>query len=123
ILPKIREVLQDAGYTVKHSGDREGQLVFDDIWLMLNESEVVIVDFTQKRPNVYLEYGMALVLGKPVVALTQDLADLPSDTPHIKAIVYEDRMGGDESLRRLPQSIQDTISDLQSMSRRGSITV
>jgi hypothetical protein len=63
MLPRIRAVLEPHGYAVKQSGDREGQLVFDDVWLMLNESEIVLVDFTDKRPNVYLEYGMALVLG------------------------------------------------------------
>ena len=57
------------------------------------------MDFTKKRPNVYLEYGMALVLGKPVVAISQTLEDIPSDTPHLKVIRYDDTLQGVESLK------------------------
>lgn len=48
---------------VTHASDRQGQVIFEDIWILMNEAQAVLVDFTQKRPNVYLEYGMALVLG------------------------------------------------------------
>lgn len=59
VFPVIKQILEENGYIVKYAGDRDGQVVFDDIWLMLNESEAILVDFTYKRPNVYLEYGMA----------------------------------------------------------------
>lgn len=112
IFPEIKKLLTGSGYTVKYAGDRDGQVVFEDIWLMLNESEVIVVDFTEKRPNVYLEYGMALVLGKPIIAITQDKDHIPSDTPNLKYIIYLNQLG-DESLRKLPKAIQDTISDIQ----------
>src|SRR6185436_16075898 len=56
----------------------------ESIWLMLNESEAIVVDFTNRPPNVDLEYGMALVSGKPIVALTQRADDIPSNTPNLK---------------------------------------
>ena len=71
ILPMIRLICDAKSYTVSHSEDRNGQVIFDDIWRLMNESEVVLVDFTEQRPNVYLEYGMALVLGRPIVSITQ----------------------------------------------------
>ena len=77
----IRLICDAKSYTVSHSEDRNGQVIFDDIWRLMNESEVVLVDFTEQRPNVYLEYGMALVLGRPIVAITQYKNHLPSDTP------------------------------------------
>ncbi len=64
VYPMIKRILETENYKVTYSGDRDGQLVFEDIWLMVNESEAILVDFTLRRPNVYLEYGMALVLGK-----------------------------------------------------------
>jgi len=81
VFPVIKDILAKHGYATVYAGDRDGQVIFEDIWLMLNESDLVIVDFTSRRPNVYLEYGMALVLGKPIVAITQSLEDIPSDTP------------------------------------------
>lgn len=112
VFPIIKNILNQAGYTVRYSGDRDGQVIFDDIWLMLNESEVILVDFTDKRPNVYLEYGMALVLGKPIVAITQDKDDIPSDTPNLKYIIYQDKLS-DSALNKLPKAIQETMFDIQ----------
>jgi hypothetical protein len=114
VLPVIKDILSEAGYIVKYSGDREGQVVFEIIWQLLNESEIVLVDFTDKRPNVYLEYGMALVLGKPIIAITQDQADIPSDTLNLKYIVYQNELGN-TALKKLPQKIRDTISDIQNL--------
>ena len=112
VFPVIKEVLEKEGYSALYAGDRDGQVVFEDIWLMLNESECVIVDFTFKRPNVYLEYGIALVLGRPVIAITQNPGDIPSDTSNLKYLVYEDSVG-DRTLRdQLPNAIRDTISDI-----------
>ena len=114
----IRETLEPEGYSVKYAGDRDGHVVFEDVWLMLNESEVVVVDFTHKRPNVYLEYGMALVLGKPIVAITQDLADLPSDTPNLKALVYQDTKADTTLESRLAKAVRDSVADIERAQKR-----
>lgn len=114
IFPLLREVCQDAGYSVSHASDREGQAVFDDIWLLLNEAEAVLVDFTHRKPNVYLEYGMALVLGKPIIAITQSEQDLPSDTPGIKWKKYRgDAYALRDLSEKIPQSLRDTIADIR----------
>jgi hypothetical protein len=57
---------------------------------------------------------MALVLGKPIIAITQDKDDIPSDTPNLKYIIYQNQLG-DGSLKKLPKAIQDTITDIQRM--------
>lgn len=111
-LPILRAILEAEGYSVTFSGDREGQVIFDDIWLMLNEAEIVLVDFTQKKPNVYLEYGMALVLGKPIVAITQIKEDLPSDTPQLKYIAYSEKTVYQDLKQSLVRSIKDTREDI-----------
>ncbi len=113
VLPVIKEIMAPLGYEVAYSGDRGGQVIFEDIWLMLNESSVVLVDFTKRRPNVYLEYGMALVLGKPIVSITQDKEDIPSDTPNLKYILYNDALGDRSLETQLPGAIRDTVADLE----------
>lgn len=116
VYPYIKEILTDAGYSVVYAGDRDGQVIFSDIWLMLNESEAILVDYTNRRPNVYLEYGMALVLGKPIIAITQNPEDIPSDTPNLKYIVYQDSLKGLERLKsQLPRSVQTVIADRNRM--------
>lgn len=113
VLPELRDILGQNGYTVTHAEDREGQIVFGDVWKLLNEAEVILVDFTQKRPNVYLEYGMALVLGKPIVAITQNIDDTPSDTPHLKVLLYENTIKGRKNLSsKLPRAVADKTEDI-----------
>lgn len=116
VLPVMKDVIEKQGYRVTHASDRQGQVIFEDIWILINECEAVLVDFTKKRPNVYLEYGMALVLGKPIIAVTQDKADLPSDTPNLKYIEYPATIDGPEFLSRtLPKALRDTIADFANL--------
>lgn len=118
VYPQLKSILEERGYKVVYAGDRDGQVVFSDIWLMLNESEVAIVDFTNKRPNVYLEYGMALVLGKPIVAITQSKEDIPSDTPNLKYLLYQDSLVGLNNLKKqLPKAVRDVVEDIERMKK------
>lgn len=112
VFPIIKSVLSTAGYSAKYAGDRDGQVVFDDIWKLMNESEAVLVDFTQKKPNVYLEYGMAIVLGKPIVAITQVKEDLPSDTPQLQYLAYAKDTAFVTLSEQLVGKMTDTIEDI-----------
>lgn len=112
VLPIVKEICRRENFSVTHSEDRQGQVVFEDIWILINECEAVIVDFTEKRPNVYLEFGMALVLGKPVIAITQNETDLPSDTPNLKYLKYRGDINASLDLgKHLPKALADTIGD------------
>lgn len=115
VLPVLRGILQAHGYSVVYSGDRDGPVIFEDIWLLLNQSEAVIIDFTDKRPNVYLEYGMALVLGKPLVVITQSREDVPSDTPQLKYILYDERQAYGVFEAQLHRAVETAIADMQTV--------
>ena len=119
IFPDIKELLHNSGYELTYFTERNGQVIFDDIWNLMNESQAVLVDFTLKKPNVYLEYGMALVLGKPIIAITQNLNDIPSDTPNLKCIEYEDRRGDKKLEDKLVSAIQQTILDFENIKKQG----
>jgi hypothetical protein len=56
---------------------------------------------------------MALVLGKPIAAITQDLGDIPSDTPNLKVIPYNDKLGDNNLARLLPRALRDTAADIE----------
>lgn len=110
----LKETLEKHKYHVVNAEDHTGQIVFKDIWRLMNESELILIDFSKRRPNVYLEFGMAIVLGKPIVAITQDKADLPSDTPHIRWHLYKNEKG-DMTFSKLPKAIVDTITDYEEL--------
>ena len=49
------------------------------VWRGVQRAEVVIVDFTDRAPNVAAEFMMALILGKRIIVITQNPEDVPSD--------------------------------------------
>lgn len=123
VLPVLRTICEGAGYTVTHSEDRQGMVVFRDIWKLLNEAEVVVVDFSGQRPNVFLEFGMTLVLGKPFVAITQSKDDIPSDTPNLKWNLYTENTSLKDLRDLIPRAIDDALQDVaeSKVSRRDGV--
>lgn len=49
------------------------------IWDSVQKAELLIVDFTGRSANVAYELGMATVLNKRFISITQDENDIPSD--------------------------------------------
>src|SRR5262249_52978055 len=94
---------------------RDGQVIFQPVWKLMNEAEAIIVDFSSQRPNVFLEYGMALVLGKPIVAITQNKSDIPSDTPNLKWYLYRENAPLVDLEKVLPRAISDTIAEISAL--------
>lgn len=59
--------------------------IFDEI----RRSDVVIAEMTHQNPNVMLEYGYAMAIGKTVIPITQNADNLPFDVRDDRAIVYD----------------------------------
>jgi hypothetical protein len=78
---------------------------------------VVVVDFTNKNPNVMYETGIAHTLGKHVVPITQSLYDLPSDMQHHRVLQY---LPNGEGLRTLEQSLGKKLASLVNDTRLAS---
>ena len=68
----------------------EGML--DRIFNQIAKADVVIAEMTGKNPNVFYEVGYAHALGKRVVLLTKDAADIPFDLKHRPHIVHGGRI-------------------------------
>jgi hypothetical protein len=72
----------------------EDSVVVQDIFNLIFRSQIVVVDFTGKNPNVMYETGIAHTLGKKVVPLTQIIDHVPFDLRHHRAVSYHSNTEG-----------------------------
>ncbi len=54
----------------------------------LLKANIVVVELTQKNPNVYYELGIAHAYGKQVIMLAQDINNIPFDLRHLRIVIY-----------------------------------
>ena len=66
----------------------EESTVIQDIFNLLLRARIVVVDFTDRNPNVMYETGIAHTLGKLVVPISQSLEDVPFDIVHHRCLKY-----------------------------------
>ena len=62
--------------------------IIQDIFHLIFTSNIVIVDFSEKNPNVMYETGIAHTLGKQVVPITQSMDDVPFDLKQHRVLKY-----------------------------------
>lgn len=121
LVPLINEL----GFEVRKGDDfYDSNIIIEDIWRLINESNVIIADLTGKNPNVFYEVGIAHALGKHVVLLSQNPEDIPFDLRHLRHITYSLTLDEEISLFRrdmskvfqevkarlnIPRDIQDAI--------------
>lgn len=68
--------------------------ILEDIWTYICASRVILADVTDRNPNVFYEIGIAHTVGKPVVVITQNQADVPFDIAHVRYFLYSDDKEG-----------------------------
>lgn len=86
--------------------------IMRDIWEHMNKAKLVIADMTSKNPNVFYELGMAHVLGKKVILISQTIDDVPFDLRGVRTITYEDRISGYEHLgRQVVMFVQNILKE------------
>lgn len=86
----IKPVIEKLSLKVRRGDDffAPGSII-EDIWAAIAASKLVVADCTARNPNVFYEIGIAHTLGRPVILLTQEVADLPFDLRHLRYIRYE----------------------------------
>src|SRR6266850_1835492 len=74
----IKPACADAGAYCERVDEQyfQGSIV-DRIWNQINLASVVISEMSGKNANVFYETGYAHALGKSVILLTKDAADIP----------------------------------------------
>ncbi|AVB75916.1 hypothetical protein [Methanococcus maripaludis] len=83
--------------------------IIEDIWKCINEARIIIADLTHRNPNVFYELGLAHALGKEVITITQNIADIPFDVRHMRIIEYSYTPRGVEKLQNDLKKTIETI--------------
>lgn len=91
--------------------------IMADIWQMIQDSEVLVADLTEKNANVFYELGLAHAIGKPVVLISDNLADVPFDLQSLRVIIYDknDPSWGSELKTSIVESLGETLTDTASV--------
>jgi hypothetical protein len=87
----------------------ENSTFIQDIFDLIFCSRIVIVDFSERNPNVMYETGIAHTLGKVVIPITQSINDIPSDLGHHRALKYSPN---DEGYRNLSNELYKKIKTI-----------
>jgi len=106
----IRRACKTAGLRCLRVDDIwEESIIIQDVFNLIFRSQVVIVDFTGKNPNVMYETGIAHTLGKHVVPISQSIADVPFDLNHHRILKYLDN---EQGLAKLEERLATRLRQL-----------
>ncbi len=80
--------------------------IIQDIWKSIKRARLIIAELTGRNPNVLYELGLAHVLRKPAILITQSMDDVPFDLKHLRVISYS---LGPRGLKRLSEDLVRTV--------------
>lgn len=85
----LKKCCAEAGYECARVDEIwNNSVVIQDVFDLIFESWIVIVDFSGKNPNVMYETGIAHTLGRTVIPITQSIDDVPFDLRHHRVLKY-----------------------------------
>lgn len=87
----------------------ENPAVMQDVVSLIDRSRVVVADCTGRNPNVFYEIGIAHTLGREVILITQNEADIPFDLRHLRYVPY---LNNGEGLAALSDRLRPRLADL-----------
>ena len=105
----IKSVCGKLGMTARKADDMwEDQTIIQDIFTLLYQADIVVVDFSGSNPNVMYETGIAHLLGREVVPLAQNIeSDVPFDMRHHRVLQYvANKQGLEELAEKLLNKLQ-----------------
>jgi len=83
--------------------------VMADVWGAIQNARIIVADCTQRNPNVFYEMGIAHVLAKPVVLVSQRDEDIPFDLHPIRRIPYQNTPHGMKAFERTLEATLQTL--------------
>ena len=100
VYESIKEAVETLGLRCHRADDIwENHHIMDDVISLIWRSRVVVSDLSGKNPNVFYETGIAHALGRDVVQLAQNLADVPFDLRMIRTLTYLDNGEGRREMK------------------------
>jgi hypothetical protein len=86
----IQKVCKKLGISFRRADDIfSPKPLISKIWDSISSTRLVLADCTGKNANVFYELGLAHILGKPVILITQTKDDMPVDIKHIEFLEYK----------------------------------
>lgn len=86
--------------------------IIQDIFELIFCARLVIVDLTDRNPNVLYETGIAHTLGKDVIPIAQHKSHIPSNIGAIRTLHYHNNMEGIRTMGKDLGSRIDTLLGL-----------
>jgi hypothetical protein len=95
----LRETAERFGLQCRRADNFwEHPAIIQDIVTLIDRSRVVICDCSQRNANVFYEIGIAHTLGREVILITQNAADVPFDLGHLRYVPYLNNAEGRRAL-------------------------
>jgi hypothetical protein len=108
----IKPIAQEIGRSINRGDDFFSKhSIMTDIWSAIYYSRLVIADCTGKNANVFYELGIAHTVGKSVIMITQNEADIPFDVRDKRYIKYEYPGGMNLFEQQLKDAIMKVLND------------
>lgn len=106
----LKEVSKQAGLRCRRADDIwDDPAVIQDVVSLIDQSQVVIADCTNRNPNVFYEVGIAHTLGRDVILITQNDGDIPFDLRHLRYVQY---LNNSEGLRELASKLLPRLREV-----------
>lgn len=106
----LQEVVAEVGgVCVRADNIWKHNAIIDDIVDLIARSRVIVCDVTNRNPNVFYEMGLAHMLGRQVVIITQNPADVPFDVSHLRYVHY---LNNSEGIDALKDALKDRLRNL-----------
>jgi hypothetical protein len=99
VYDSLKATAEKVGLRCRRADDIwENPAIIQDIVSLIDRSQVVICDCTGRNPNVFYEIGIAHTLGREVILITQNPADIPFDLRHLRYVPYLNNVEGRQAL-------------------------
>ncbi len=94
----IFEICSQVGVRFQIAKSMDGRFIPHDIWRGITSAGIIVADLSGANPNVTYEIGLADVLGKEIIMISQD-SSVPFDFQAQRLVIYEDSLAGTLKLR------------------------
>jgi hypothetical protein len=95
----FKQAATDAGMRILRADDIwEAPAIIQDVVNLIDRSRIVICDCSGRNANVFYEAGIAHTLGREVILVAQNAADIPFDLRHLRYLTYLNNAEGRHAL-------------------------
>jgi signal transduction protein with GAF and PtsI domain len=84
----IKTAVESRNLVFRIADEETGSGIMDDVWKGICEARIIVADISTANPNVAYELGLADVVGKKLIVLSQDPKKVPFDFVGTRLLAY-----------------------------------